>query len=96
MLRFPNARLPMGPTFRDPDEVVCRFHRDPFVEPPTCFRVNRVVIFFVALKLVSFSLSYLLTARNGSVFFLGPCQVLVMHSFAFSFRLNQVGSLIEC
>ena len=43
--------------------------------PPICLRVNHVVIFFVALKLVSFSLSYLLTARNGSVFFSGPCQV---------------------
>ena len=58
------------------------------------FWVNRVAIFFVALKL-SFSLSYLSTARNGSVFFLGPCQVLVMQSFAFSFRLSKVGSLIE-
>ena len=29
------------------------------------------------------SLSYLLTARNGSIFFLGPCQVLVVQSFAF-------------
>ena len=67
----------------------------PFVESPTCFKVNRVVIFFVALKLLSFSLPHLLTARNGSVLFLGPCQVLVMQSFAFSCRLSKVGSLIE-
>ena len=61
----------------------------------TCFRVNRVVLFFVALKLLSISLSHSLTAGNGSVFFLGPCQVLVMQSFAFSFRLSKVGPLIE-
>ena len=36
-----------------------------YLEPPTCFRVYCVVVFFVALKLLSFSLSYLLTARNG-------------------------------
>ena len=38
----------------DPDEVVCRSPRGPVLEPPTCFRDNHVVIFFVALKLVSF------------------------------------------
>ena len=48
--------------------------------------VNHVVIFFVVLKLVSTSLSYWLTARHGPVFFLGSCQVLVMQSFAVSFR----------
>ena len=63
----------------------------PFVEPPTCFRVNCVVIFFVALKLLSFSLSYLLTVGNGPVFFLGPCQALVMQSFAFSFARAKSG-----
>ena len=63
---------------RDPDAVVCRFPRDLFL-----LLVNRAVIFFVALNLLSFSRSYLLTARNGSVFFLGPCQVLVVQSFAF-------------
>ena len=42
-----------------------------------------------------FSLSFLLTARNGSVFFLGPCQVLVVQSFAFSFCLSKVGSLTD-
>ena len=67
----------------------------PFVEPPSCVTVKRVVVFFVALDLLSFSLSYLLTARNGSVFFLGSSQVLVMQSFAFSFRLSKVGSLID-
>ena len=36
-------------------------------------------------------MSYLLTARNGSVFLLGSCQVLVVQSFAFSFRLSKVG-----
>ena len=61
------------------------------VQPPTCVRVNGVVEFFVALKLLPFSLSHLLTARDGSVFFLGPCHVLVMQSFAFSFRLSKFG-----
>ena len=32
---------------------------------------------------------------GGSIFFLGPCQVLVAQSFAFSFRLSKVSSLIE-
>ena len=64
-------------------------------EPPSCFGVNRVVVFFDALEWLSFSLSYLLTAKNGSIFFLGPCQVLVVQSFAFSFRLSKVKSLIE-
>ena len=79
----------------DPDEFVCRFPRDSLSNLQLVFGVNCVVIFFVALKLLSFSLSYLLTARNGSVFFLGPCQVLVVQSFAFSFRLSKVWSLIE-
>ena len=57
--------------------------------------VNRVVIFIVALKWLSFSLSYLLIARNITVFLLGSCQVLVVQWFAFSFRLSKVGSLIE-
>ena len=67
----------------------------PFVEPRNLFRVNRVVIFFIALGLLSISLSYFLIARIGSVFFLGPCQVLVVQSFAFSFRSSKVRSLIE-
>ena len=62
---------------------------------PSRLRVNRVVIFFNSFELLFFSLSYLLTAKNGSVFFLGPGQVLVMQSFGFSFRLSKVGSLIE-
>ena len=44
----------------------------------------------LALELLSFSLSYLLTARDGPVFFLGPCQVLVVQSFAFSLEQSQV------
>ena len=59
------------------------------------FWVKRIVVFFDAFELLSFSLSYLLTARNGSFFFLGPCQVLFGQSFAFSFRLSKVRSLIE-
>ena len=43
----------------------------------------------------AFSLSYLLTARNGSVFLLGPCQVLVVQSFASSFRLSKVRSSMQ-
>ena len=49
----------------------------------------------MAFRLSPFSLSYLLTAKNISVFLLGSCQMLVMQSFAFSFRLSKVGSLIE-
>ena len=65
------------------------------LEPPTCVRVNDEVVFFVAFKLLPFSLSYLLTAKNISVFLLGSCQVLVLQWFAFSFRLSKVRSLIE-
>ena len=83
-----------GPTLTTMTKLFADWPR-PFVEPPTCFRVNRAVIFFVALKLSSFSLSYVLTVRNGSVFFLGPCQVLVVQSFALSYRLSEIGSLIE-
>ena len=60
-----------------------------------CFRIDRVVVFFDALELLSFSPSYLLNATNGSKIFLGPCQVLVVQSFAFSCRLSKVRSLIE-
>ena len=100
MLRIPIARLPMGlvPLWRRwrsclqvgprPWRSCLQVSPRPFVQPPTCFRVDRVVIFFVALELLSFSLSYLLTARSGSWFFLGPCQVLVVQSFAFSFRMS--------
>ena len=76
----------------DDDEAVCRLARDPDEDPP-CFRVNGVVIFFVAFKLLPFSLTYLLTAVNISVFLLGSCQVLVVQSFAL---LSKDGSLIEC
>ena len=65
------------------------------MEPPACLMVKRAVVFFDALECLSFSLSYLLTARNGSVVLLGPCQVLVVQSFAFSFRLSKVRSLLE-
>ena len=81
--------------FDDEDEAVCRLARDQDEEPPTCFRVNRAVVFFDALEWLSFSLSYLLTAENGSIFFLRPVQVLVVQSFAFFFRLSKVRSLIE-
>ena len=60
----------------------------------TYSRVNNAVGFFKSVELLFFSLSYLLTAMDGSMFLLGPCQVLVMHSFAFSFRLSKVRSLI--
>ena len=86
----------------DGDEAVCKSARDPddavgrfLPRPSILFWVNRAVVFFDALEWLSFALSYLLTARNGSIFFLGPCQVLVVHSFAFSFRLSKVRSLIE-
>ena len=81
--------------FVDEDDAVCRFPRRPSVEPPTSARVDCTVIFFNSVKRLSFSLSYLLASRNGSICFLGPCQVLVMQSFALPFRLNKVGSLIE-
>ena len=56
---------------RDPDEVVCRFPRDPSVEPPTCLRVNRVVIFFDALKVLFFSLSYFVDCEEWFCILLG-------------------------
>ena len=59
------------------------------------FRANHVVEFFDSFELLLFSLSYLLIARSGSAVLLGPCQVLVVQSFAFSFRLSKVRSLIE-
>ena len=102
MLRIPIARLPLGlvPSWRrwrSCLQVGLRAWRRCLqvsprlsVEPPTCVRVNDAVKVFVALKLLPFSLSYLLTARNISVFLLGSCQVLVMQSFAFSFRLLTV------
>ena len=65
------------------------------MEPPACFGVNRVVEFFDSFALLFFSSSYLLTARDGSVVLLSPCQVLVVQSFAFSFRMSKVGPLIE-
>ena len=65
-----------------------------FTEPPACLRVNRVVVFFDSFELLFFSLSYLLTARDDSVVLLGSCQVLVVQSFAFSFRLSKVRSLM--
>ena len=95
MLRIPIARLPLGfvPLWRRwrsclqaglrPSRSCLQVSPRPLVEPPTCFRINSVLIFFVV------------TARNGSMFFLGPCQVLVVQSFAFSFRLSEVRSLIE-
>ena len=58
---------------------------------PTCIRVNGVVEFFMAFKLLPFSLSYWLTARNISVFSLDSLQVLVMQSFAFSFTQVKSG-----
>ena len=59
-----------------------------FVEPPACSRVDCMVIFFNSLKRLSFSLSYLLIARNGSLILLSLCYI-------FSFRLskNQVVDL---
>ena len=73
MLRIPTARLPIGlvPRWwrwrsclaRDPDEVVCRFLRDSLwnLQP---------------FELLFFSLSNLLTARDGSVVLLSLCQVV--------------------
>ena len=66
ILRIPVARLPMGLVpiwrrWRSRLQVGPRSWRSclqvsprPFVEPPTCFWVIRVVMFFVALKLLSF------------------------------------------
>ena len=90
MLRIPIARLPVGlirfrRRWRSCRQVSPRL----FVEHPSCFRVNCVVEFFDSFELLPFSLSYLLTAKDGS------CQVFVMPSFALSFRLSKVGSLIE-
>ena len=77
MLRIPIARLfhLVWSRVDNDDEAACRLARDPdadvsrlSVEYPTCVRVNGVVKVFVAFKLLPFSLSYLLTARNISVF----------------------------
>ena len=81
--------------FVDDDEAVGEVSLRLLMEPPACLRVNRIVVFFDALECLSFSLSYLLTARNGSVVLRGPCQVLVVQSFAFSFCLSKIKSLIE-
>ena len=105
---IPNARLPMGLVPRWRRWRSCfqvgprswrsclQFSPRLLVELSTCFRVNRVVMFFVAFKLLPFLVSYLLIARNISVFLLGSCQVLVMQSFACSLRQSKVGSSIEC
>ena len=53
-----------------------------------------VVIFFNSLKRLSFSLSYSLTARNGLKVLLSLCHLFVVQSFAFSFRLSKVRSLM--
>ena len=96
LLRIPLARLPLGLVprrrrWRSCLQVGPRSWRRWLqvsprlsVEPPNCFRVNGVVVLFVAFKLLPFSLSYLLTARNNSVFLLGSCQVLVMQSSLFA------------
>ena len=76
----------------DDDDAVCKVGPRSFEGPPTCSRVNCVVILSVALKSLSFSLSYLSTTRNGPVFFLAPYQVLVVQQFAFSFCLSTVVS----
>ena len=107
MLRIPIARLPMGlvprwQRWRSCLQVSPRSWRSclqvssrPLVESPTCFRVNRVVIFFVALKIVVLFAVLFVDCEECPVFFLGPCQVLDTQSFAFSFRLSKVEPLIE-
>ena len=52
-----------------------------------------VVFFKISSNACSF-LSYLLASRNGSIFLLGPCQIFVVQSLAFSFRLSKVKSLM--
>ena len=85
MLRIPIAVLPLGLVPRRRWWSCLQVSPRLSVEPPTSGRVNGVVEFFVAFKLVPLSLSYLLTVRNVHVFFLDACQVLVMQSFAFFF-----------
>ena len=60
-----------------------------FVDHPACSSVDCIVIFFNSLKRLSFSLSYSLIARNGSIFLLSLCHIFVVQSLAFSFRLGQ-------
>ena len=66
-----------------------------FVESPSGFRINHVVEVFTAFELLFFSLTNLLTAMDGSLTLLSLCQILVMQSFAFSFRISKVRSLIK-
>ena len=81
MLGIPTSRRPMGSIPICWPWRSCRQVSPPLlIEPPACLRVNQEVVFFDALECLSFSLSNLLTARDGSVVLLSPCQVLVVHS----------------
>ena len=78
----------------DEDEAVGRSPPRLLREPPACASVDCLVILFNSLKRLSFSLSCLLTARNGSKVLLSLCHVFVVESLAFSFRLSKVRSLM--
>ena len=62
-------------------------------EPPSCSRVDRIVVFFFPFELLFFSLSFLLASRNGSIFLLGPCHKCVISCILFSLEQSRVVDL---
>ena len=60
-----------------------------FKEYPSRFGVNHEVEVFTAFELLSFSLTNLLAAMDGSMLLLSLCQMLVMQAFAFYFFFEQ-------
>ena len=52
-------------------KFVCKFLPRPFVEPPTCFRVYGVVIFFVALDMVALFAVFFVDCAEWSCILLG-------------------------
>ena len=84
--------------------------RRPIVSAPICWRGRRRHVslrlsslfedrlhshILPFLKCLSFSLSCLLIARNGSIILLILCHMFVVQSLAFSFRLSRIRSLTE-
>ena len=65
-----------------------------FIQPPACSKIDWIVILFNSLKRLSFSLSYLLVASNGSILLLSPCHIFVVQSLAFSICLSKIRSLM--
>ena len=101
MLRIPIARLPLGLVprwrwWRSCLQVGPRSWRSclqvsprPFVEPPTCFRVNCVVMFFVALKLLSFFAVLFVDCEEWLCILLGSLPGARRATFCILFLLEQ-------